>query len=220
MPAVPSRTVLPRSILLGWDVLSPHNSTSPQETLNPWCIPSSQKTTPSSVLGCGDTPGCSWPPQGAGTHPTLLGEAVPAALPGRAPQRSIRNNLHLPAGAGGAIRHAAGADGNVTVLCLFPLRCLFLVFFLPFPYGSPRGIGTQRWLQHPWVPSPARWREAMLAGSCSQGRRAVPAGSQSPFPALFPTMDHRHEAGRMLTAVSALGEAGCQRHGLSTGSGS
>lgn len=53
MPAVPSLTVLPRSILPGWDVLSPHNSTSPQETLIPWCIPSSQKNTPSSVLGWG-----------------------------------------------------------------------------------------------------------------------------------------------------------------------
>lgn len=77
----------------------------------------------------------------------------------------------------------------------------------------------------------------MLAGSCPQGWHAVPVGSQSLFPALFPTVDHWHKAGRVLgaaaqaqhppsdhspqlAAVSALGEAGGQCHGLSTGSGS
>lgn len=73
MPAVPSRTVLPPSILPGWEVLSPHNSASSQETLNPQHIPSSQNPPPAPCCdGDKDVPGHPRG-QGMGMHPTSPG---------------------------------------------------------------------------------------------------------------------------------------------------
>lgn len=100
---------------------------------------------------------------------------MPAALPGRAPQRSIRNNLHLPAGAGGAIRRAAGTDGNVTLLCLFPLCCLFLVFFSPFHKDVPGDGCSTHVCPAPLAGGRRCWSDPAPRGGtrCLWGHRAL-----------------------------------------------